>query len=897
MVRKVSVFLLFFSFLFAQKVSFNNDWQFRKGDSVSDKQNEVWERVNLPHTWNSKDMQSGPEFYAGQGLYKKELQYNPAWNNKRVFLKFNGVGQYTELFVNQKKVGVHKGGYSAFIFEITDYLLKDKSNKILVKADNRSREDVIPVNHNLFGVFGGIYRPAELIVKPKIAITPMDYATSGVYIDQNEISEKLAKFSIRTKIENDFTLDESIVLRTKVFDAQNKLVVKSANSYKIKARKRFEIKEDFEIKNPQLWNGKENPVQYKFVLEIVKNEKVIDSVTEYTGFRSFYVDSEKGFFLNGKPYRLYGVARHQDKFNKGAALSLGDHKKDFALIDEIGATSVRLAHYQQAKDVYSICDELGLVVWAEIPFVNALSLSESENTKEQLYELIRQNYNHPSICFWGIYNEIPAEVYPSYAKEIVTELQTIAKKEDAKRLTVCASASGDMENPIHWKTDLQAFNRYHGWYGGDVKGFSEEMDKMHGEAPEKYIGISEYGAGANVLHYSPNPEKPDPIGAFFPENYQAFFHEQHWKQIKKRPYLWATYIWNMFDFSCPTIDRGSHKAINHKGLVSYDRKTKKDAFYFYKTNWNSEPAVYFADKRHENVASEVIDLKIYCNQKEFTLVHNKRKVDAEPELIAPNTYVWKNIKLQEGKNKFVVLSFGNGKKISDSCEKMIKLQTPEVAFEQGNSALFYDETELKLISKDKAQIVYSFNNEEKISDGKNLIIDKSGTLKAYSKKKGYSPSESISVELLKVKKYVITKMTTPDPRYTGVENALSNLHKGDTGFRNKEWTGYEGRSAEFVIKPEGEISAVRVSYLVNKDAWIIPPKEIRVYGINKNNRAELLSSKNNFSWDIRLQEAVLSVDKKYDSYKIEIESFIKLPKWHSGSGKPAWIFLDEIICE
>jgi beta-galactosidase len=584
----------------------NNQWIFSK-----DKSFQSLEYVDIPHTWNNTDMQSGPEFYQGKGYYRKKVDIEADDINKRVFLKFNGVGQHTKLFVNNQKAGSHNGGYSSFTIEVTDYV-KQGENNLLVEVSNTSDKKTIPINHNLFGVFGGIYRDIELIIKPKICISPLDYGSNGIYFSQLEKKGNCYKYQVKTVIDNQYKESRSIELQIDLIDDIGvfSTIRKKAN---IESGGLTNVLAELEVVDPILWQGKYNPYLYNLRVKLYEDGILIDTVNDKVGIRNFEVSSENGFILNGDKYRLYGVARHQDRENKGSALSYNEHLEDMLLIDEIGATSVRLAHYQQAKDVYSICDSLGLVVWAEIPFVNALSEFETQNAEQQLKELIKQNYNHPSICFWGLFNEIPAEHHISYSQQVVDNLVKICRDLDLNRLTTSASASGDIDNPIHWKTDLQAFNRYHGWYGGDVKGFSEELDRLHKEVPHQAIGISEYGAGANIHHHSLDSNKPDPIGPFFPENYQAYFHEGHWEQIAIRPYLWATYVWNMFDFACPTIDRGSRKGINHKGLVTYDRKIKKDAFYFYKANWSKEAVLHIVDKRFMEVKTNIISQKVYSN--------------------------------------------------------------------------------------------------------------------------------------------------------------------------------------------------------------------------------------------------------------------------------------------
>lgn len=515
-----SIFL--FLFLFSASIlgqgrdvtSFNDGWQFKKGpfNKSASVLNQTftggnWQSVEIPHTWNAKDMQQemanvtgfrNPQerFYTGEALYKKTYSPDLSLSDKRVFLKFEGVGTVAEVYVNNQFAGRHKGGYSAFAFEITRLLKFGEDNEIIVKADNVSRPDVIPVNNVLFGVYGGIYRDIQLVVTDKVNIAVTDYASPGIYIRQSNVNSKSADASIKVKVENKKGAPQDISIKYSIYNAEGKLVVQKNQKVNVHHQGRQEFTENVTVKNPRLWQGINDPYLYKAVVELVSEGKVIDEVVQPLGFRHFEFKPNDGMYLNGKKYPMYGVCRHQDWWEKGSALTQAEHDADIEFIKEIGATTIRLAHYQQAEYFYSKCDSLGLLVWAEIPFVNQVTTFETENAVQQMTELIRQNYNHPSIYTWGLHNE----VYSPFEQTIplTTQLHDLSKSEDPDRYTVAVSGYNTIDATANNNADLQGINHYFGWYGGRIGDIENWVKKAEKEFPNNMVIFSEYGGEANI---------------------------------------------------------------------------------------------------------------------------------------------------------------------------------------------------------------------------------------------------------------------------------------------------------------------------------------------------------------------------------------------------------------
>lgn len=616
---------LTFSALFAMAVSMqtlaqreniliNQDWNFRFSHQVNKNSSR---RVDLPHTWNAQDALSGkPDYKRGIGNYDKKLFIRSEWKGKRLFLRFEGANCVSNVFINGKQIGEHRGGYGAFIFEITDKVNYGKNNTVLVRVNNGEQLDVMPLVGD-FNFYGGIYRDVHLLVTEDICISPLDYASPGVYLFQQHVGEKQAAVLARINLSNGTEHPRQATLRLQVKEG-DKVVYQADKKVTVAPHTSVQPEEmSFTLLNPRLWNGREDPFMYQTVITLVKDGKEIDKVEQPLGLRYYATDADRGFFLNGKHLPLHGVCRHQEWAEVGNALRPMHHEEDTRLMLEMGVNAIRLAHYPQATYMYDLMDRNGIVTWAEIPFVGPGGYADKgfvdqpsfrKNGKEQLKEMIRQHFNHPSICFWGLFNELKEN--GDNPLEYIKELNVLAHQEDPTRPTTSASNQG---GAINFITDNIAWNRYDGWYGATPATLASWLDKTHQAHPEIKIAISEYGAGASIYHQQDSLVQTSPGSWWHPENWQTEYHIQNWKIISERPYVWGSFVWNMFDFGAAHRTEGDRPGINDKGLVTHDRKVKKDAFYFYKANWNPEPMVYIAGRRSVNRVKPVTEVQIFSN--------------------------------------------------------------------------------------------------------------------------------------------------------------------------------------------------------------------------------------------------------------------------------------------
>lgn len=669
---------LTFSALFAMAVSMqtlaqreniliNQDWNFRFSHQVDKNSSR---RVDLPHTWNAQDALSGkPDYKRGIGNYDKKLFIRAEWKGKRLFLRFEGANCVSNVFINGKQIGEHRGGYGAFIFEITDKVNYGKDNTVLVRVNNGEQLDVMPLVGD-FNFYGGIYRDVHLLVTEDICISPLDYASPGVYLFQQHVGEKQAAVLARINLSNGTEHPRQATLRLQVKEG-DKVVYQADKKVTVAPHTSVQPEEmSFTLLNPRLWNGREDPFMYQTVITLVKDGKEIDKVEQPLGLRYYATDADRGFFLNGKHLPLHGVCRHQEWAEVGNALRPMHHEEDTRLMLEMGVNAIRLAHYPQATYMYDLMDRNGIVTWAEIPFVGPGGYADKgfvdqpsfrENGKEQLKEMIRQHFNHPSICFWGLFNELKEN--GDNPLEYIKELNVLAHQEDPTRPTTSASNQG---GAINFITDNIAWNRYDGWYGATPATLASWLDKTHQAHPEIKIAISEYGAGASIYHQQDSLVQTSPGSWWHPENWQTEYHIQNWKIISERPYVWGSFVWNMFDFGAAHRTEGDRPGINDKGLVTHDRKVKKDAFYFYKANWNPEPMVYIAGHRSVNRVKPVTEVQIFSNCAEVTLKVNGQIIKKmQPDGV--KVCIFKDIRLKKGENNIEV-SAKNGKRvITDAC--------------------------------------------------------------------------------------------------------------------------------------------------------------------------------------------------------------------------------------
>lgn len=668
--RLVSVvlFMLYGMSMFAQRqdILLNNDWNFRFSHQVQ-KGTEV--RVDLPHTWNAQDALSGKiDYKRGIGNYEKNLFIRPEWKGKRLFIRFEGVNNIADVFINRRHIGEHRGGYGAFIFEITGKVEYGKENSILVRVNNGEQLDIMPLVGD-FNFYGGIYRDVHLLITDETCISPLDYTSPGVRLIQDSVSHRYAKVRAIVDLSNGSSGNQEVELNVRLLDGQ-RVVKEGTKNVNLSGNEVMQQELTFEIDQPHLWNGRQDPFLYQAEVTLFRNGQMVDRVTQPLGLRFYRIDPDKGFFLNGKHLPLQGVCRHQDRSEVGNALRPQHHEEDVALMLEMGVNAVRLAHYPQATYFYDLMDKNGIIVWAEIPFVGPGGYNDKgfvdlpafrANGKEQLKELIRQHYNHPSICVWGLFNELTE--LGDNPVEYIKELNVLAHQEDTTRPTT--SASNQMGD-LNFITDAIAWNRYDGWYGGTPADLGKWLDRMHKDHPEICIAISEYGAGASIYHQQDSLVKTVPTSWWHPENWQTYYHIENWKTISSRPYVWGSFVWNMFDFGAAHRTEGDRPGINDKGLVTFDRKVRKDAFYFYKANWNrEEPMLYLTGKRNTVRTQRLQTIIAFTNQAGAELFVNGKSYGKT----TPDSYAileWKNVELEPGENEIKVVSTNKKLPLSDS---------------------------------------------------------------------------------------------------------------------------------------------------------------------------------------------------------------------------------------
>jgi len=655
MKKTLLIFFLLYAVMAAARTvtPFNDNWTFRFAHQFSGE----GQRVDIPHTWNASDALSGKkDYYRGMGVYEKKLHPGKEMEGKRLYMRFEGVNHTADVFVNSRYAGGHKGGYGAFVIDITDLIDNNQENIITVKTTNALNLETMPLVGD-FNIYGGIYRDVNLIAVDPLHISLTDYASPGVYLTQEKVSRERADVKATAIISN-LGQNDAVAKVTVTVMNGNETIISKSSPADIKAHSSAPVDIDLTIEKPRLWNGREDPFMYRAIVELADaSGRITDRIEQPLGLRYYSVDPEKGFSLNGKSLRLKGVCRHQDRAERGNALLPMHHEEDAAIIKEIGANAVRLAHYPQASQFYDLMDRYGMVVWAEIPFIGPGGYHDRgynnlpafrENGKEQLRELIRQHYNHPSICFWGLFNEL--KTTGDNPTEYIEELNAIAHKEDPSRLTTAASFLG-ADDPINSVTDLIAWNQYFGWYGGNPSDLGSWLDNVHTKHPGYKIGLSEYGAGASIYHQQDSVKRGIASGMWHPENYQTYYHMENWKALAERPFVWGSFVWNLFDFGAAHRTEGDRYGINDKGLVTFDRKTKKDAFYFYKANWNKEdPFVYIANRRHIRRTSAQTTVTVFSNLPEVRLIVNGKDLGVK-KADGYGTFTFDNVVLNPGSNE------------------------------------------------------------------------------------------------------------------------------------------------------------------------------------------------------------------------------------------------------
>jgi beta-galactosidase len=647
------------------------DWRFVRSDApgaeAPDFDDKKWARVTVPHTWNAQDGQDGGgDYYRGVGWYRRRVAIPKAEGGRELYVEFDGANLEATLFVNGHEVGHHAGGFGRFRFDVTSVAKPGAANLLAVKVSNAANPNVAPRSAD-FTFFGGIYRDVRLVSVDPVHLDLDSFGSSGVLAFQDAVTKESAKLRVRASVSNadPAARDADVAVSVRVPAGKGagkdagKIVGRASAHLAVPGKGTHEATLEIQLASPHLWDGVRDPYLYALDVEVSSGGHVVDAVTEPLGLRAFGFDADAGFSLNGAPLNLHGVNRHQDRQDRGWALTPRDQDEDMALLRELGANAVRLAHYPHSQYFLDLCDRYGLVVWAEIPVVNSAGTGPFvDNAKQQLAELIRQSGNHPSVVTWSVANELQHDKSDAGAVEpLITALNDHAHAEDPSRPTSLATFYG-AEDPSAGITDLVGFNRYDGWYVNTIEKFAPGLDVMRARRPQLRMALSEYGAGASPAIHAAEPKKMD-----HSEEYQLLFHEAYWRALAARPWVWGSFVWNMFDFASDGRKEGEHPGRNDKGLVTYDRKTKKDAFYWFKANWSAEPFVHVTGARFSPRPVGPVDLKVYSNAEAVRL-----RVGGA--LLAEKTgkeraFVWSGVPLKKGPNVVEATAVVGGRTVRD----------------------------------------------------------------------------------------------------------------------------------------------------------------------------------------------------------------------------------------
>jgi len=674
----------------------NSGWRFEQTHAEIDAErpefaDRSWRLVDVPHSWNRVGLYEAgnpshinkPEDInkvQGVGWYRLTFDAPKALTSHKAWLQFDGASVDCQVWLNGVKLGEHRGAFSRFRLDATTALRPGESNVLAVKTDNNApgpgsvTADILPIIGDFF-IYGGLYRPVSLIGTSPVHVDMLDYGGPGVYLRTERITTEAAAIKVGVKLRNDDVAETDAAVHVSVRDADDHEVAAATATTPIEPGGSAQVDQSVDVPNPHLWQGTSDPFLYTINVEVQSpSGAVLDRVTQRYGIRQIKVDAERGLILNGKPTPLHGVTLHQDREGKGWAVSQADLREDMALITEMGANTIRLTHYQHSPFLHDLADEQGVILWDEIPFVtkwtNGASLEPTaalaENAEQQLIELIRQNENHASVAVWGLANEVDFGLKaPAFLGgdrkpplpdplPLLAKLRQLATVEDPTRPTTIANCCFGREGApdVVSAADLSGSNRYFGWYYGTPADMGTALDKLHGRFPAKPMGLSEYGAGASLTEFTDNPlgGPHNPRGRPQPEDYQSYFHESMLPLFRARPYLWGTWTTFMFDFASAARSEGDSVDINTKGLVSADRRARKDAFYLYKANWSPAPTVHIADRRYVNRRLPVVDVKIYSNAAATEAWLNGKSLGVRSD--CPNRVcVWSDVKLSSGANE------------------------------------------------------------------------------------------------------------------------------------------------------------------------------------------------------------------------------------------------------
>jgi beta-galactosidase len=636
-------------------VDLDAGWRFHRAD-VSGAANvgfddSAWSRVALPHTWNAVDGQDGGgDYYRGASWYRRHVVVPPTMNGRKLWLQFDGANTTTAVWINGRRIGEHKGGYARFRVDATGALRPGRDNVLAVSVTNAPDPAVVPLSGD-FTMGGGIYRDVSLIATDRLHVDMLDHGGPGVYLRQREVTRDRAIVDVTTNVAGG-----AARVRTRITGEHGRTVASGTS----------DGRQTLVIDKPRLWAGRTDPFTYRVTVEVVDpaTGRVTDTVVQPLGIRTVTADPAKGFFLNGNQLKLRGVNLHQDRIGKGFAVSGADLAEDFRLMAEMGVNAVRTAHYQHSPLFYELADRYGFVVWTEIPLVNLTTATPEfrANIEQQTSELVRQNFNHPSVVFWGLGNELWNDT-PA-VNELVGALTGQIKAERPNGMTAYASCCVWDRGALNGHAEISGYNKYFGWYTDSTADFGKWADELHAADPGRRFGMSEYGAGASAWQHEERPARPVPDSDWHPEGYQATFHEDYWRAIDSRQYLWGGFVWVMFDFASDGRSEGDTHGRNDKGLVTGDRKIRKDAYYWYQANWTDTPVVHIADRRWVSRSVPTTDIKTYTNADTVTLRVNGVQVGGT-HTGADRVVVWPEVTLHQGINVVTVTGVKDGKAYTD----------------------------------------------------------------------------------------------------------------------------------------------------------------------------------------------------------------------------------------
>jgi beta-galactosidase len=707
-------------------------WKFLQDDKLTDAEalqanGVAWQPVDLPHTWNAKDA-AGTDitkpYKRGIGWYR--LEFDTPAKGARKWLEFGAASIVSDVWLNGKKLGEHKGAFTVFRFDVTDRLARGGKNVLVVKCDNRAPTKstdptaIIPLAGD-FNMSGGLYRYVSLVATADpVHFDLGDMGGPGVYATTKSISGDGAIVDVRARVKSDATQDGEYTLRASLVGADGQVAQRAERPVSLKAGAGAQVTQELAVQRPHLWQGVQDPYLYRLVVELTRRDGApVDRVAQRFGIREMRFDPQQGFFLNGKHVPLHGVAVHQDLLGKAWAISHADMDGLLALVKEIGANTVRLAHYPYAEYVLDRLDELGLVAWAEVPFGIGVTVEPPielgqplpcptddatpafrANARQQLQEQVRQEYNHAAIGMWAVGNETTflAQDCTSPPHDNVTpvlrELHALAKKEDPGRATTLADFTEDVlpSNQAGYIavggiTDVWAINQYYLWYGGPVSGLGARLDALHARYPGQPLGMSEYGAGAALSQHTDNPlggppevtNTGEPV-IYQPEEYASYVHEQNYAMLLSKPYMWGTYVWNLVDFGSGLRNEGDLRGVNTKGLVTFDHETRKDPFYFYKANWSREPVTYVTGRRYTHRLYPVADVKVYSNAASVQLSVNGKPVGTMTKERCPlGTCVFPAVALSPGANEIVAVGDHGGNAVRDAVKWTLDARDVNIA--------------------------------------------------------------------------------------------------------------------------------------------------------------------------------------------------------------------------